>query len=666
MRSTKDTLQLPQAPTQRRDSKIYTEFEIQHGSEARNRYKDIIAPVKTTQILNIHATNPKAAKRGSIMTPTGILAETKSQIPPLFVLAVGDVLAELKIHSLGMRTTASTIDYLPSAKKPPSIKFKSGKSGVCGDVIAVKDQFMTMRDADGKIVPLIQNQKYKPTLNDDIGKMQYPIPLEKIILGLNRNPPDFILTNQAAVQSSGILEFKLNCDDPAISQITYRVNLNATDNLLPLETAKNRESPAVSMQPEWWNNQWGEFKDRVQQGHKLWSQENPAGQFEPYEVYGRKDGKGNMLLVTGDQDVHSTPRSDGFELGELATKPIDTHQANGAKVLEEKVMEIHSKITMQMIYEKQMNFNAHITYLKENISNQEELTSLIKSETDKHNAEGASFVNNRNIMLDDFMENSKGYLEDLGEMTAFEAYVAIRINLKQIELNDQYRIDPHTVMSRLNQVRVTPSVGLDHILKNGLDVDLNPEWFEAGQNPEGCAQHVNSQLAKNRFVSDEILLKYMQHLESKQASTYEKTNSNLPAVIIGSRDPNYSNLAIETAKKSVELLQQGHATEVYVIDIKNKSHKLDAESKIDARQIKDVLIVTTENNQKSVLHINENRISSNLSGEKGQEHVKLILKNASIPHDSLRLMQSAPDDTKSSNIAIKQEAEVQTSFLKHH
>lgn len=652
-----DLLTVPEEKTldnkfAKRDSKLYAVFPIQHGAEARNRYKDLIANIKTTQLVNVFAKNPSQTKRGSIMTSTGILAESKSQIPPLFVLAAGEVLADLKIHSISMRTTAAAIDYLPHAPKPPSIKYKTGKGGISDAVIPVDESTTTMRDVNGKVIALAQNQKYKPS-SDDIGPMQYKIPLEKIILGLNKNPPEFKMIN---VSQNGVLEFNVISDDPAISMPTYKIDLNANNIAEPLSSALNRESPASAMQPDFWNPAWGDFKEKLQQGFPLEYQKDSAQAFKSYEVYGRGESPETRLMITGDQDVHSMPRSSLYKLGDLDTIPLDSHEMKEGIDLEQKISKVHQMITIQKLNQKENEFKQHMANLmnqaplgfdeKNPAVEHEYFRQRLNSERLEYINEISNLTNKQSTIIENFISESSKYIIDLGDVTPFEAYAWIRINLREQELMKEYINQPQKLQAQIDQVRVTASTGLDHALHYKLDIDLNPVWFN--HDPENCIKHVEKQLNNNQFVSGEVLQRYMEEKElnpETECSIFEK-NQPAGAVVLSTRDPKYSNLTLEVARKTIEWVKNDPSTEVYMVDIYGKSRRVSYDSEIDGRKLKDLFIINIDNNQRSVIHLNENRISSNISGVKGQEQVELILAKASIDFNALKAIGTMLDKDK--------------------
>ena len=616
---------------------IHIEFQLQHGGEIRNRYEDLLQLLLVTNVMHIYALNPdpvknpKSTRRASLVSETGYIEQTKSIVPPLFSLAVAEVCWELGLHSFSMRTTTAAIISLLNSPKPPEVKYKTLKGGFGDATISFDTSVATQRTNDNIIIPLEQNKKYEPALNHDIGLTQQAFPLEKFIIGLQGDKPEFtIMNSEEEIKKTGIILAKVNVKnpnpndkDPEIGNTLYRIDLNELNKSKPLASDQGRISPAIDMQPSWWNESFGTFKDVVKCGYHIDYKKPTDTDFHPYLVYARKTASGEMAVITGDQDNFSTPRSTKYDLGQLAIQEVDTKEIGGTRELISKLYDVHKIIlkqdTAQLEQSLQMEF-------KNNNPNQDPAQgqALIRHKIN-------DFITQKSIELTTLLESSESYIHGLGNITPYEAYVFININLREQKLKEDYALDPEQIMDKVKQVHMTSSIGLKHILDNKAhyDVDLNPGWFSKKQDPQGCVEYINYQLKSNRHVSGLNLSLYMDTLKNDYVdsiTSLQKTQHH--AIIQSSREA--INLSAKVALSLNHMIKTNKPPcEIYIKDTKGNVIELNQNNLLkNPRDVSEILIVTKENNAKQVIQMDGNTIHS--TAENGQEHIKNILKAASI------------------------------------
>ena len=612
---------------QTKSQRDYVEYEIQHSSENRNPYDNLVAPLNTTQTINIQLAAPEVQgrKKRSIMTEIGTLDETHSQIPPVYVLAVGEVLRELKLPSISMRTTAGEIDFLPSARKPGLVKYKVVHAGPGSDVIPYGRSATLMWNDKGEIVAMKQNPAFEPKLEKGITTMQFTIPLEKIMLGINKKPPEYILVQEPGSKlATGTLDeyslkFKINSPDPAIADVIYKIDLMDLNKVSRLQHAAARISPAADMKPAWWANSFMEFKNEVQCGFPLSCQYPQEKRDEPFLIYARIGEDGKPRMITGDQDLHHIPRTDFYSLGDYAYEVIDTHAPEGARKLMNALNEVHEAIMLEDIAKMKMD------------------PTVIDPQARRASIEG--YKQNKIDQIKEFIVTSKNYIEDLGVLTPFEAYVIVSINIKQMEIKKQMEENPRMMLSKLNSVHVSNSKGLDFVLENKLDIDLHHAWFGENHNPAACVAHIQSQLSLNRRVSPGNLYDFMQVLEAKPETVREAMAVRRHSLTM------YAPLQKTRLEDRIENTMKGVSNiEIFIRgdNLKMQQWRVGDDLALLRQGLKDMIVVTHEDKKVAVLHFSDKTISSNKPGEEGVAHIQRWMRQLDISPDKASVSQQQP------------------------
>jgi len=479
----------PTLQDQRILSEDHAKHFIQHGAEGRNPYETIVAKLEGLPVICISALGAKKDAFGEPLSYTdkdfspllksGKITEggltVQACLPYEFVAAAAIVAAKLggPDSVVTSRVTRWSQDSIPNAPKPPTTKLKTGKGGISGGVIPVDLETTTNEGPGGTLLALKQNPDHRPNLEEEknITTVQWAKPLDQVIVGLDKQPPDFILcTSKDAIQKTGLLEFKMNCTDNGIDQAIYRIDLRQESREPSKTTVKplNSKEPTVQ-EPPWWNADFGPFAEKTRDAYHVdYKKTENQPEYRPYEVYARLSQDGEKLPLSGDQDLFFIPRSEKYALGALATEVVDTHAENGVEHLVDKMKEVHRQI------------------LKKDLGTGEIKVADLQGSMDQFNH---------------FLNSSHDYLHALGTLTPYEAYFIIHLNNQIAKIKEIYHTDPEGLSDLVRQVQVDKSIGLTSL--KTMDIDLNTAWFK--EKPQEMSKRVEAHLEKGFHVSPEIL-----------------------------------------------------------------------------------------------------------------------------------------------------------------
>ncbi|MDR3476969.1 MAG: hypothetical protein P4M14_02925 [Gammaproteobacteria bacterium] len=498
----------PEIPPELIDQRIINDDHarhfIQHGAESRNPYEKIVAPVDALAIICISALGSKTDAFGKainydnkdfspLMKSGAITQDNKTvyaSLPFEFVAAAAIIAAKLggPNSMLTSRVTLWSQDSIPSAPKPPSTKLKTGKGGISGGVIPVDIDTTTNEGPGGQLIALKQNGDHRPGADEkDITTVQWAKPLEQIITGLDKNPPEFtMLSSPEDIKKNGFMEFKVNCAEGGIDQAVYRVDLKqSNDSTVKPINIKETEAKA----PKWWDeNLFGNFSQKAREGFHVDYKKTPEAEFKPYEVYARLGKDGSKLPLSGDQDIFFIPRSEKYDLGALATEVVDTYDE----------VETHGIDGVENLIDKMKQ--VHLAVLEQDC----EAGEISKEDMQKS-------INNFMVFLD----SSHSYVHALGTITPYEAYFTIQLNNQIAKVKEQFKDDPEGLSNLVKNINVDLSIGLKNI--KTVDIDLNTAWYK--KNPAENSLRVNDNLEKGFHVAPVILELHVKHLANEPTSS---------------------------------------------------------------------------------------------------------------------------------------------------
>lgn len=614
-------------PRLNRRSTVHISYQMQHSVEVRNPYPNLVAQMENLSIINIYPTGSSENKISDFVESPIVREgekQTRASLPALHILSVADTLKDLGIEVAPFRVTAGAQTTIPHAPKPPSSYLKNGKSGMSYGVIPCDLNMATMLSSTNTITTLSQpkgNNIVPDIVNTDVRKVQWAKPLEQILEGLAANTPEFVLVNSPEeIKKTGILEVRINSYDGvgnydgsntnqfAIRDVIYRIDLKNTNLTQPLATDANRTSDAAK--PTWWSDDvFGSFTNKVKCGFPIEYKTPNDNAFKPYEVYGRLNEEGEILAITGDQDGLLIPKSNIYNVGDLAKKELNTHDVGGTLLMMEKIEEVHALVLAQ-----------------KNLSSEDYAREVEK--------------------FGDQLRNSEIFIEQLGVATAWEAYFITKSCFRLTELES---LSPAEINERLKHIKVEVTTGLRNLPVMNSDIHL--AWFsqqstltnEKGEPismAETSSQYVAKQLERNFDVRGDILLLHMKHLESKGPErtagvTMLADEAKSRTVLKSSRDTtNYAPSATlcDKMRAALKTIATKHPDWEISLTINGKS--FDFKKLEDSKEFKvtDILISHTDaNKQKQVVHIQGSHIYSNQSGDAGARHIKQALDAAQIP-----------------------------------
>lgn len=595
---------------------------LKHGFEVKNPHPELVTKVNGLPIVCVKSFDPdKPSGELNSFLATGRVEKDNqvvhASLPYEYVLAAAQVTREL-CGANSMFTSRVTLwqqDTLETSGKPPATKLKTGKGGISGGVIPVDLETTTNEGPGGALVALKQNPNHRPSpLEEKITTVQWAKPLEQIILGLDKVPPDFILDaacTKEKIAEQGYIEFKMNCSDSAaISNTVYRVDLcqseregYAKETVKPI---KIKETGAK--QPDWWNEtKFGEFNIKSHEAYHVEYKKSSGAAFEAYMVYAEINEKGKPLPITGDQDgfFKDRPPAELYDLKELGTEVVNTHNLGGGALLADKLKEVHNKILLE-------------DYAAGRVS-EDDLSVL----QDNFQA---------------FLAKSQTYIEDMGIVTPFEAYFLIQLNNRIAQIKEEYRDNPEGLKEQVSKVDIELHYGMKNLPI--ADFDIHTAWFK--ELPEEFSERVTQNMARGFHVSPQIQEMQMDYLQSKnELSVMPHEDSQFfdsvreQAQTLASDNPDWKVYA-KVEGDPPPCLPGGtpepgpHYTYV----------ELNGKHEVGADDIKELIITTPDlggdGKGKNIIRVKEDGVTSSLSGDRGQDHLNEFQAKVD-PHSQMSL-----------------------------
>jgi hypothetical protein len=596
----------------------------QHGPENHNPYDFLVAPLNNLPIILIGAFGTKTTNglsplltSGEIKVPDpnhpNIMKSMFASLPFEYVLAASQIAAELGGPNsfLTSRVTVWAQDTIPNAGKPPSIKLKTGKGGISGGFIPVDLSTTTDESANG-LKALVQKEGLRPGADEkDITTIQMTKPLDQVLLGLTKDPPDFImLSSDAEIREKGYIEFKMNCtDSDAINQAVYRIDLcqNTREGNDRKETVKPLKiKDAGTARPSWWpeemDKKFGNFDTKKHEAFHVDYKKSIEKPYEPYEVYARIDAKGNSIPLTGDQDLFIIPRSEKYNFDELAYELVDTKADNGVKTLVDKLKDIHLAI-----YEQDVAAGRKIYDKNDRFSRKQYIHEFHK-----------------------FTESAHTYMKSLGTVTPYEAYFIIMLNNQVAQIRDLYKDKPEELKQLLQRVPVELSMGLQHKKIQEADFDMLKPWMR--EKPAELIPIVDAQLAKDRYVSPDILMLQVEQkvllrqvMEAPKPAMLEHIKNNLLDLVEENHQWKMWARVPGPPPPKLEGFPDPQGPFYQMIEVTEKNM-----GKINKNQIVDLVIRTKDEHGQNFIRVTDKGITSSLSGPKAGIHLNSFLDQAKV------------------------------------
>jgi hypothetical protein len=587
---------------------------VQHSTENRNPYAQLVANVHELPLIHVAAYGKKSPDSSDQLrrlpgresfTSSSKLPTPKRELdvtlPALFQLAASRTCLAIGGENamISLRATVAGQITMPHAPKPPTIKLKNGKGGMSTGVIPTDlDTTMDLND-QGQLCRIVQKEELKPKDSAELTTIQLTKPLEQIVLGLQKDPPEFVLHNKNSIQTSGYLEVKHASDD---DQHVYRIQLASADNNVISPVMEDVLRKTTAEQPTWWDSTlFGDFSTQAKCGYPV-EYKNPAdSRYEPYECYARLLPNGQKLMISGDQDIFWIPRSEKYQgiLGDLETRVIDTKSPGGTDDLMSSVRKVFKEILIK------------------------DVTTFRRTHDDE---QVNQYLKDKSYEFEKCKESLATYAESLGHVTPYEAYFIMRLNreydLLVTELHNKIlnNADLSTLVQEVDTVNVQSSLGIQGIerqmgIKGKLDVDLHAAWFsqEPEEIPFHCAKRVEYQLAHHRHVAPDVLFAYMDYLALKQpddlAQFARERSSNLPE--IGQSYSATASLPRHVREHWNNLSSEYAIFERIEVQGKIKINRIDSSTPL-SHNARDVLIVDKDgDDRKKIIHLKDNQVVCN-------------------------------------------------------
>lgn len=292
--------------------------------------------------------------------PTMALSQAESNIsaqtgiPPLFAQYLKSVSEQLGC-TFAIRVGEPFQRYLmPAAPKPSSVKAKNGNWGFTKGVIS-KEVKLGKIERDETDHKLHQKHRADYEVPKDQATTLHRLSLQEVLAGIKSG--DFIrVGTDEDITRTGRLVVKAKDDKaPDPNTILFSLDLNDIQRRIPPIKIERELVKAGEIkyepQPNWWKKEWGDFEEQSQHYYAAQYKDTEDKAFNDIHVFGVPDGKGNVLPITGDQDLFWISRPPVLkELGggtfspeamQEATRVVNTFTPEGV------VDMINARINMQ-------------------------------------------------------------------------------------------------------------------------------------------------------------------------------------------------------------------------------------------------------------------------------------------------------------------------------
>lgn len=272
----------------------------------------------------------------------------KTGIPPLFASLLEEKSKTLGI-ALAIRTSSPFQRYLmPASPKPSSVKLKTGNWGLTKGVISVDPLLGKIEKKDNAWC--LQERSHEEIHLDIIQTVLHRVSLQEILAALH-NQSLTLLNSEKEIRASGKLILKPGSKAPANCGILFSINL--------LEQAPRRQPQQqidiekfqtttihTDTEPTWWNNLWGSFRQCLTHYYPALYRQANDSEFQDILIYGVSNGEGEVLPITGDQDLLwiSEPANRRETLLKNFENIIDTSSPEGCRKLYEARIELYLKL----------------------------------------------------------------------------------------------------------------------------------------------------------------------------------------------------------------------------------------------------------------------------------------------------------------------------------
>jgi hypothetical protein len=232
----------------------------------------------------------------------------KTGMPPIFAQFLKEKSVSLGV-AFAIRATSPFQRYLmPAAPKPSSVKAKTGNWSFTKGVISVDPALGKTEKIDGKWQLIPRTSHDFPKKNSGIlSEVIHRLSLQEVLYSLNSGEYTLVGTEND-IHESGFLVVKAKFKFPYDTEIVFRINFNEKKSRLekqfPIDVTKLLiDIPVKESQPKWWNESWGKFTLCLDNYYPAQYMSANDSDFKDILAYGVNDGTGQVLPITGDQDL---------------------------------------------------------------------------------------------------------------------------------------------------------------------------------------------------------------------------------------------------------------------------------------------------------------------------------------------------------------------------
>jgi hypothetical protein len=220
-----------------------------------------------------------------------------------------------------------------------TVKVKTGNWGLTKGVIAVDPYLGKIEKFNNQWCPQPRVESDLPLAPGVIQEIVHKVSLREIIIGLQKN--DYRLVISASdIKKTNRLIIEVITHNLELHPIIFSINFNEpADRIEPQQLIDFKKMQPFSIdkeqEPSWWLAMWGEFHTCLSYYYPLQYKYITEDNFHDVMIYGVGNGKGEILPITGDQDLLwiSIPTSKHDTVLKNFEKVINTFEASGTQEL---------------------------------------------------------------------------------------------------------------------------------------------------------------------------------------------------------------------------------------------------------------------------------------------------------------------------------------------
>jgi hypothetical protein len=273
----------------------------------------------------------------------------RAAIPPVFAQFLKEKSLSLGV-AFALRVSQSPHRYLmPASPKPISVKTKTGNWSFTKGVISVAAEFGTLEAEKGEWKLLPRHENDLPHDAKFLKSILHRLSLQEVLSGLNIGEYNLAGTEED-IKKTGRIKVKA-AKHPAGIETVFSINL--TEKCPRVEPQCQidfnkilAQLPEKESRPDWWNDQWGNFDVCLNNYYPAQYQHANDDYFTDILAYGVEDENGNVLPITGDQDLLwiSMPLKSSNGLMREFSEVINTLEPGGVEKLYKARIALHLKM----------------------------------------------------------------------------------------------------------------------------------------------------------------------------------------------------------------------------------------------------------------------------------------------------------------------------------